>query len=105
MSGDIVFTDRYGGRPPSALRACHACDAMGYVPVPIGDPTDVDTVWTFELCEHCLGSAKVSYWQSIRRFPRWLVSGLRFTIRERKFAGIRASFRAGILADLGLWRP
>lgn len=101
----IEFTDRYGGRMPSALRACHACDAMGWIPVPLGDPTSIEADWEFQKCEICLGSARVSYWETARRFPRWLASGIRFTIRERKFAGIRASFRAGILADLGLWRP
>jgi hypothetical protein len=34
MKTQIEFTDRYGGNPPSGLRGCFECEAMGWSPEP-----------------------------------------------------------------------
>ena len=76
----IEFTDRYGGNPPSWLRACLACEAMGCTPQAREDFATTDE-WLdapFVTCAHCAGTARVPWWRSALRLPRWLFRGLRF---------------------------
>src|SRR3954462_11520895 len=84
----IEFTDRYGGHPPSWLRGCHDCEAMGVIPEWRGpvdgegcmvlDPDDERDHWEFERCACCGGSGRVSAWRTALRVPRWLWRGLCF---------------------------
>jgi len=123
MFESIEFTDRYGGRTPSRLRACFRCDAMGCCPEPPADAVDADGriaidhpgEWEFVICPECHGSAKVSWMRTAARVPRWLVEGMPFVWRY----GVRREFHpeggrwkslsiavgSAYLADLGLWRP
>ena len=86
----IQFTDRYGGNPPSWLRACHGqCEATGYVPrrahsslEPCGDSSgkwlDEDghcDGWHFERCEDCGGTGRAPWSATLARLPRWLALG------------------------------
>lgn len=103
MTG-IIFTDRYGGNPPSWLRGCHGeCEAMGFYPepcdayTPTGDgchvkphnpprpcpkpnehaQADFDG-WHFLRCPDCQGTGRVPWYVSIARLPCWLAKGARF---------------------------
>jgi len=68
MFENVVFTDRYGGHLPSALRVCGDCEGMGVALYDdIADP-----------CPFCAGSGRVSWLQTIARVPRWIVKGLAF---------------------------
>ena len=82
---DIVFTDRYGGNPPSLLTVCPGqCEGMGCypsndpsewpegtrlpgTPEPDGTPDDG---WRFIRCEECGGTGRVSMWRGLTRLPR-----------------------------------
>ncbi|HEY5988712.1 MAG TPA: hypothetical protein VIV12_20375 [Streptosporangiaceae bacterium] len=98
MTTQIIFTDRYGGNPPSWLRSCLECMAMGCSPEPCPrengggqgsapvDPCprpdehlkpDFDG-WHFLRCTDCNGSGRVSWRVTLARIPRWLVKGLAF---------------------------
>lgn len=105
----IEFTDRYGGNPPSWLRACLECEAMGCYPTGSGEDDP------FVTCPHCGGTAKIPWWRTLVRLPRWLWQGLRFlwTTRDPEMhppewgwgKRLRVRFACAFLADLGLWRP
>jgi hypothetical protein len=80
MSESIEFTDRYGGRKVSWLRNCHCCEAMGYSPQPAEMFASTDE-WLdapFVVCPTCHGTARVSWFATVARVPRWLVKGARF---------------------------
>ncbi len=100
----MEFTDRYGGRPPSWLRACHGeCEAMGYVPVDKAHPIEGRWFelwlrahdaeehecdgWHFVKCPDCHGSGRVSWLRSVARVPRWLIKGARFIWTSRTYPG------------------
>lgn len=113
----IEFTDRYGGCPPSGLRGCYECEAMGCYPdMPSGpidlDQFDIDAV-QFVRCEVCGGSGRCSWFQTTKRVPRWIVKSMRFTFVEAPKFDPRSprrqtmllGFKCSFLADLGLWRP
>lgn len=116
----IEFTDRYGGNMPSSLRGCFECDAMGCYPEPPPEARNPDGTinidcpvdWSFVTCSACNGTAKVSWFTTLRRIPGWLVRGVRFTVieaprfyaGESRITGMKAGFQASILADLGIRR-
>lgn len=111
----MEFTDRYGGRPPSWLRACHGpCEAMGVVPhfnlvgpkeagmaYPVTEPDPIyDALWDeahkaphecdgwhFVKCADCGGSARVGWLTTAGRIPRWLWKGAAFMWRARTYPG------------------
>ena len=114
----VEFTDRYGGNPPSWLRGCFTCEAMGCYPeLPdhINVRTGIDD-WQLIDCRDCHGTGRVSWLITILRIPRWLWKGVCF-IREMGFdwemspPGVSKVrhfllvFKCAFLADLGLWRP
>jgi hypothetical protein len=85
MSESIEFTDRYGGRKVSWLRNCHCCEAMGYSPQPAEMFASTDE-WLdapFVVCPTCHGTARVSWFATVARVPRWLVKGARFAWSQR----------------------
>lgn len=116
----IEFTDRYGGNPPSTLRACFHCDAMGCYPEPPAEARNPDGTiaidcpveWEFVTCPACKGTAKVSWFRTVARIPGWFYRGIRFTFIEAprayagspRIVGMKAGFQASILADLGIRR-
>ena len=101
----IEFTDRYGGRTPSWLRACfNHCEGMGYVPIFSAEClSDVERKgrvttesehgkwlpawrkaeakehasdgWHFVTCPDCHGSGRVPWYVSLVRIPKWLWRG------------------------------
>jgi hypothetical protein len=93
MFEGIEFTDRYGGHPPSGLRGCFKCEAMGCNPVELtGLPPDTpfDDCWTFKPCAACNGTGRVSWIVTLARVPRWLVTGIPFVWRY----GVRREFNS-----------
>jgi len=99
MGTTIVFTDRYGGNPPSWFRSCFECEAMGCSPEPcprdaVGGGTGITPVdpcprpaehvaadfdgWHFLRCQDCAGTGRVPWYVSLARIPRWIVNGLTF---------------------------
>lgn len=119
MFEGIEFTDRYGGRTPSWLRACFQCEAMGTHPTqtPTNDtavPDDMDG-WWFQQCDKCGGSARCSWIVTAGRVPRWLVRGIPFVYRygiRREFypeggrwKSLKIAVGSAYGADLGLWKP
>lgn len=123
---NIEFTDRYGGRRPNWLTACHDCDAMGCYPEWRGavsddgkmmiDAQSHEDAWEFVICETCNGTAVGPWYQPIARLPHWLWNGMKFTLRltlnkdmglptwsawKRFKTGVQCAF----LGDLGLWKP
>lgn len=108
----VEFTDRYGGNLPSWLTACLECEAMGCYPTGTGEDDP------FVTCEHCGGTAKVPWWRTIARLPRWVWKGLRFVWDTNtggnrgcrapwhsRWQHFRLTLCCAFLADLGLWRP
>jgi hypothetical protein len=112
----VEFTDRYGGRRPSSLRACMDCDAMGCNPVHSHpDAENFDDQWEFVTCSSCHGTARVSWLRTVVRVPRWLVRGVPFVYRygiRREFypegarwKSMKIAVGCAYLVDLGLWKP
>ena len=133
----VEFTSRYDGHPPSQLRMCQRCEGMGAYPVnvPAGDyrhetltryqalavRNRIDTHgpeaddWYFIRCEVCHSRKVVSWWETVRRVPRWIVRGVRF-MREMgpsspahppEWSWLRrlwTVFKVAFLCDLGI-RP
>lgn len=112
----IEFTDRYGGRHPSWLRACFRCDAMGCYPEHVNPNAEhFDDQWEFVTCPDCHGTAKASWFTTAARIPRWLARGVPFVWRN----GIRREFNpeggrwkslkiavgCAYGVDLGVWKP
>lgn len=121
----IEFTDRYGGNPPSWLRGCFTCEAMGCYPEPPNSAYGPDSVmninadideWKFVPCPDCNGTGRVSWLVSILRIPRWIWKGICF-VREaglnwemkapwmNKWQHLILCFKCAFLVDLGLWKP
>jgi hypothetical protein len=132
---EVVYVDRYGPKgPPSTLRACGACDAMGCYPVharSVGGPTHEGNLacsapatteecaawwtaeakepaedgWHFIGCGECGGSARVSWLRTLARVPGWLVGGARVFLEFRKHEpSAWMRFKICFLYDLGLSR-
>lgn len=136
----IEFTDRYGSDgPPSWLRGClSGCDATGHVPIykeKSGTVLDLvfsrknmkkvydqlweeaekekptDDGWHFVCCPACQGTGLVSWFETMKRIPRWIVRGVSFMIHapnmngKLTFADIWLKFKCAFLSDLGLWKP
>lgn len=87
---EIEFTDRYGGRMPSWLRACHGqCEAMGAVPIKKGEReepwatlwAEAETAeptndgWHFVTCPECHGTGRVGWLTTVLRVPIWFWKG------------------------------
>jgi hypothetical protein len=120
---DIEFTDRYGGHAPSWLRGCFRCDAMGCYPEPPASARNADGTidispgvddWEFVVCPECHGTARVSWWRTLMRIPRWLVKGIPFVLvaaphfwqgHKRRLPAMWNGFQCAYLADLGLYDP
>lgn len=98
----VSFTDRYGGRSPSWLRACLGqCEATGYVPARLdGDGAleyreawhraeraePSDDGWHFLRCHDCGGSGRVSWATTVRRLPRWWARGVGILVNLARHA-------------------
>lgn len=121
---ELEFTDRYGGNPPSWLRGCFDCEAMGFYPEPPKEAVNSDGTiqidypgeWEFVKCPDCNGTGRVSWLSTIARIPRWIWKG----IGLMRDAGFNWEMKApwmskqqhfllvckcAFLSDLGLWKP
>lgn len=98
MSEQIIFTDRYGGHPPSALRGCFGdCEAMGVYPYKVDTtlnlsgkfvmayPDGINREFKIDadgyawvMCPSCMGTGRISWWHTICRIPSWWMKGARF---------------------------
>lgn len=129
----VEFTDRYDGNPPSWLRGCFDCAAMGCSPVKahaspnceltewqqtevnrrIAEGKQEADGWYFLQCHACGGSGRVSWLKTILRIPRWIKKGVVFTLRDAPrcsshmsyIAAAALGFKCAFLVDLGLWKP
>ncbi len=103
----IQFTDRYGGNPPSWLRSCGECEAMGYSPEPCDQPKmspESDAIgahspcprpaehrqpdfdgWHFLRCLACDGTGRISWLGTLGKLPRWLVQGWAFFWQAQQY--------------------
>jgi len=95
------FTDRYGGKSPSWLTSCHGqCDATGFVPVHkdqlnnesknLVDAWHLCEIsyhsndgWHLIKCPDCNGTAKVDFYEAVKRIPNWLARGTKFVLQQR----------------------
>jgi len=118
----VIFIDRYGPKgPPSLLRACYRCDAMGCYPVSsrAEEATaaereawaaaeakgPADDGWHFIRCADCRGSARISWLSTLARFPSWLAKGTRVFRQFRAHEpSVWVRFKICFLYDLGLAR-
>ncbi len=127
----IEFTDRYGGNPPSWLRGCFDCEAMGCMPV----DSKISPEWVksylsnhpecegpdelgyiFAICPYCNGAGRVSWLATVQRIPRWIWKGITFPGEVglnwemkapwmTKMEHFVMCLKCAFLVDLGLWKP